>query len=281
VNQIRHVQTNTEKHALRQTILDWLSPLDYHPQHSDTFARSTEGTGQWFISSPQFRSWVSATNQTLFCPGIPGAGKTILTSIVIDHLQTKRGQSTETGIAYVYGNFQQQRKPVELLSSLLKQFLEDQDTIPEEVSTLYKEWHGPRQTQATLEEVCSHFQVVLKRYESSFILIDALDECCPGDPSCNVLLAELFRIQRKTKVNIYATSRFIAGATEHVQAAQSDHLYLEIQAFGADVKRYLTGEMLQLPLCVRRNAELQTEIIDAITQCIEGMYASTISVGDN
>jgi Cdc6-like AAA superfamily ATPase len=270
VNQIRHVQTNTEKHALRQTILDWLSPLDYHPQHSDTFARRTEGTGRWFLSSPQFQSWVSATDSTLFCPGIPGAGKTILTSMVIDQLQTTRGQGTETGIAYVYGNFQRQRKPLELLSSLLKQFLEGQDTIPEEVFELYKS-HQARQTQATSEEVCSHFQVVLERYESSFVLIDALDECCPGDPSCNILLTELFRIQRQTKVNIYVTSRFIARASEHVQSARSDHLYLEIKALGADVKRYLTREMLQLPLCVRRNAELQTEIIDVITQCIEGM----------
>jgi len=40
----------------------------------------------------------------LFCPGIPGAGKTILVSIIIDHLQRISG-GRGIGIAYLYCNF--------------------------------------------------------------------------------------------------------------------------------------------------------------------------------
>ncbi|PYI02763.1 hypothetical protein BO78DRAFT_213479 [Aspergillus sclerotiicarbonarius CBS 121057] len=44
-------------------------------------------------------------NQTLLCTGIPGVGKTILTSIVIEHLEEKYHDDRSVGIAYIYCNF--------------------------------------------------------------------------------------------------------------------------------------------------------------------------------
>jgi Cdc6-like AAA superfamily ATPase len=66
---------------------------------------------------------VETEKQTLFCPGIPGAGKTILTSIVIDKLTTQFGNDESIGVAYIYCNFRRQdkQKPGDLLTSLLKQ----------------------------------------------------------------------------------------------------------------------------------------------------------------
>src|SRR5271155_4005075 len=66
-----------------QKILDWLTPIDYAPQHSDFISRRQEGTGQWLLNSDQFQTWLNTTKQTLFCPGMPGAGKTMITSIVV------------------------------------------------------------------------------------------------------------------------------------------------------------------------------------------------------
>jgi hypothetical protein len=68
----------------RQTVLDWITLIDYAPQLNDFIARRQAGTGQWLLDSTEYQTWVETNKQTLFCPGIPGAGKTILTSIVVE-----------------------------------------------------------------------------------------------------------------------------------------------------------------------------------------------------
>jgi hypothetical protein len=40
------------------------------------------------LKPPQFIEWLEGKKKTLFCPGIPGAGKTMIASIVVDHLRT-------------------------------------------------------------------------------------------------------------------------------------------------------------------------------------------------
>jgi hypothetical protein len=104
-------------------ILDWLTSIGYAPQQGDFISRRQEGTGQWLLNSDEFQVWINQRRRTLFCPGTPGAGKTILTSIVIDDLDTRFQSNTSVGIAYIYYNFRQQdeQKAEDLLASLLKQ----------------------------------------------------------------------------------------------------------------------------------------------------------------
>ncbi|RYP68408.1 hypothetical protein DL771_006672 [Monosporascus sp. 5C6A] len=80
-------------------VLDWITPVDYGPQQSDFLRRRQPGTGKWLLDSEEYQNWLNASKQTLFYPGIPGAGKTILASIVIDDLCNKFRENTTVGIA--------------------------------------------------------------------------------------------------------------------------------------------------------------------------------------
>jgi hypothetical protein len=112
----------------KQTILDWLTPIDFALQQKIFLEKSQSGTGQWFLESHQYHSWMGRGGQTLFCPGIPKSGKTILAAIVIDKLREMESNremepDRQFGIAYIYGNFhlQDKQKVGDLLASLLKQ----------------------------------------------------------------------------------------------------------------------------------------------------------------
>jgi hypothetical protein len=108
----------------RQTILNWLSPADYATQQSDFISRREPGTGQWLLDSTKFKHWVEADKQTLFCPGISGAGKTVITSIVVEELNLMYQIDARVGIAYIYRVFRRQleQKAEDLLMNLLRQF---------------------------------------------------------------------------------------------------------------------------------------------------------------
>ncbi|OOF91694.1 hypothetical protein ASPCADRAFT_154750, partial [Aspergillus carbonarius ITEM 5010] len=69
---------------IEQKIADWLTPVNYAAQQSDFLSRRQDGTGRWLLGAKNFQKWIDNDKQRLLCTGIPGAGKTILTSIVID-----------------------------------------------------------------------------------------------------------------------------------------------------------------------------------------------------
>jgi Cdc6-like AAA superfamily ATPase len=254
----------------RRVIIDWLTPIDQSTQQSDFISRQQEGTGQWLLDSNQFQDWLIKGKQTLFCPGIPGAGKTIITSIIVEHLNTKFENDASIGIAYLYCNFQRQQEqnPTDMLASLLKQLIQEQHSVPESVKSLYERHQKQKRKRPSLEEISKILHSVVADYSRVFILIDALDEYQTSNGVRRKFLSEIFNLQVKTGVNLFTTSRFIPEIIREFEESIS----LEIRASSEDVQRYLDGHMSQLPVFVLRSLDLQEEIRTTITKAVDGMY---------
>jgi len=73
-------------------------------------------------ANPWLLGWLQGSNQTLFCPGIPGAGKTMIAATTVDHLW-KHVQDEDIGVAYIYYNYKSQtdQKATNLAATILKQ----------------------------------------------------------------------------------------------------------------------------------------------------------------
>jgi hypothetical protein len=264
-------QDNREYREEYQTILDWLTPVDYARQQDDFITRRQEGTGQWLLDSAEFHAWVETDKQTLFCPGIPGAGKSILTSVVVKELNTRFQNDKRIGVAYLYCNFRQQdeQKAEDLLASLLKQLTQDQSSLPESVKSLYNN-HKDKRTRPSFDEISRTLQSVAAMYSRVFIIVDALDECQVSD-SCRMrFLSDIFNFQAKCQANLFVTSRFIP----EINKKFDESIRLEIRASNQDVQRYLDSHISQLPSCVLHSSELQDEIKAAIIKAFGGMYVT-------
>jgi hypothetical protein len=60
----------------RRVIANWITSTDYATLQADYLKRREMGTGLWLLETTEFREW-KAKKRVLYCPGIPGAGKTI------------------------------------------------------------------------------------------------------------------------------------------------------------------------------------------------------------
>jgi Cdc6-like AAA superfamily ATPase len=205
----------------------------------------------------------------LFCPGIPGTGKTILTSIVINDLCNRFRNDITIGIAYIYCNFRRQdeQKLEELLASLLKGLTRYQPSLFRVVKDLYDR-HKDNRTRPSFDDISRALQSVASIYSRVFIVVDALDECQVSDDCRSRLLSEVFNLQTKAGANVFATSRFIPEITEKFEGSTT----LKVHARDEDIRSYLDGHMKTLPSFVREDPDLRGEIKTKIVGAVEGMY---------
>ncbi|AEO70713.1 uncharacterized protein THITE_2057855 [Thermothielavioides terrestris NRRL 8126] len=262
--------------AEARRVLDWLTPADYGPHHSDIFRRRQPGTGLWLLESDKFQTWVDGEKQMLFCPGVPGAGKTMLASIVIDHLQSRFHDRPGAGIAFVYCNFRRQDEQTaeHLIASLLKQLACRLSSLPGAVKALYDR-HAARGLRPSLGALAEALRCVAAMYEEKvFIVVDALDECKATDGTRENLMRMLLSLQSadSLKVNLLTTSRSISD----VERQHASVPRLEVRATKGDIQQYVQGHMSELKPFVARRQDLQKEIVTGISDAVDGIFLLAI-----
>jgi NACHT domain len=201
----------------------------------------------------------------LFCQGIPGAGKTMLASIAIDHI-SKIFQDHDIGIAYIFCDFKDRANQtvVNLLGSILAQLLRKKVVIPSNIANLFARHLGLR-TRPVADDIDELLHTEVNRHSSAYLIIDALDEC---DDAIRWLFVDRLReLQKFTNINLLVTSRHIPRVANEFGTATQ----LEIRAHEEDVRKYLQGQIFRLANCVQRNTSLQDFIINEIAKIVDGM----------
>ena len=170
----------------RQDILKWFSSINHADKQADIFGRVQKDTGPG--SCDEFKGWISQDHdmpeeqRMLFCPGLSGAGKTILASVVINELQENL-QQAGIGVAFFNCNFREKAILDGVFAVLLQQLTQQ---LP---STVYPRGYGElyeanldSETRLTLVKVLAALDSALLGFSRTFIVIDALNECeLPGD----------------------------------------------------------------------------------------------------
>ncbi|KAL8775416.1 MAG: hypothetical protein Q9194_003784, partial [Teloschistes cf. exilis] len=262
VDTIRQDQNSAKHHRL----LEWVSASNYPLQQSDIIKRRQEGTGQWFLDAPEVARWLKETGTTLFCPGIPAAGKTMIAAIAIDHL-LKLAQSSSHGVAYVYINYkaQEEQDASSLLAAILKQLVQGQLSTVEHIERLHQK-HASQGTKPSLDEIYNTLRDVLTDYPTVHLVIDALDECQDG--TRHQFLAKIRDLHAGRDVRLMVTARSIPNIEDAFRGA----LRLEVQASKEDVKRFVAGQIYRLPRCIQRDPALQDLLQEKIVDAVDGMF---------
>ena len=88
-----------------EAIRRWLCAPDPSENYHKALKQQQPGTGEWFLDSKEFSNWKSEPASFLWLYGIPGCGKTILSSTVIDHVIEYCQADVGKVVAYFYFSF--------------------------------------------------------------------------------------------------------------------------------------------------------------------------------
>lgn len=230
------------------------------------------GTGQWLLDSSEFQDWLADINDTLYCSGMPGAGKTFMTATVIHHLTTAYNNNANIGIAYIYCDCQNkgQQNINDLFASFLKQLTRRcLPSLPESVQSLYDACCAASRTHL-LEEILSTLRLVFAEFTKVFILVDALDECESLSGYQRKFLTELLALQKTHGVKLFVTSRQIPEISDKFKNSIS----MEIRASREDVKSFVGSQILEIGLnsWIENDIGLQEKIKSKIADVVHGMF---------
>jgi Cdc6-like AAA superfamily ATPase len=226
-------------------IVNFLSQYDFSKKYRDVISWREPGTGQWFIEAPRFKSWIHEHSATLWCPGIPGAGKTTLMSTAVDHLQQSfasssssfsSSQKEQVAVLYAFCDYRESdiQTPSTLISSLWRQLMKRRLLSPAECLTLENS-HVVRDIRPTLEEMQNILHSEIRRYRRVYVLIDAMDELDLKHRT--ELLNVLFKL--RADINFLVTSRYLGDETGRLDQMPQ----LPIRADDADLHRYISGRL--------------------------------------
>lgn len=222
----------------------------------------------------QYQNWVHENGKTLLCTRIPGAGKTILSSIVIENIKTHIATNSpkEVRAVYLYCDYTDKKQSIsQFLFTLLGQLLGTLPSLPESIRAMYHDNRPVLPSIDDLSKAPTHVTSSLTSDSHSriFFVIDALDECT--DRTRALLLTHLIRIQETSNVWLFLTTRPHIGCERF-----KDAMTLAIAAHDADIERYVDKCLFELCKDVQEDATLQKEVKSAIEEATGSMLVNML-----
>lgn len=240
----------------------WFSPLNFFTTQAEIRKKRQDGTGQWLLTSDLFQRWVSGVGRVLWCPGIPGSGKTILASTVVDYLMSKFEPGNSVAIAWIYFDYKEQQTVETLIGSLLRQLILRRGFIAPEVQKLFDK-HVSYGTRPTLDEIIPLLRSEICYYSRLYVVIDALDECTDEAG----VRSNFLRAMRSLSgpISLLFTSRPLPEIAEEF----SKDLQLEIHASVEDITLFVKG-CIQRGVRLFKHTQSEPSLEDTIVTSITG-----------
>lgn len=249
--------------------MDWISPLNFRTKHQSVLSNHHSGTGDWFFSTPEFESWRKGISKALWCTGIPGAGKTILASIIIDKLEHELVYSRGELLAYVYCSYQEpDHISINLLANILRQLVQCQPTLPQRIKELYGT-HLVKGTRLSPDEISTEMQALSQSFTELYIVIDALDECKVDGGTRITFLEAVQKIANN--VHLLVTSRTTVKVHDCLRTA----VCIRVDAKDEDIEKYLKDRMgheSRLRRVIAGDRDLEDTIVSTISKNAKGMF---------
>lgn len=161
-----------------EQISQWLAAPDVSSNHNKACQTKQRETGLWLLDSSTYINWKNQRASFLWLHGIPGCGKTVLCSTIIDDIASTCGTNGGSILAYYYFDFNEMKKQTckGLTRSLVAQLYSQCLDIPETIEALFMQC-GEGQREPTSKGLAQTLKRLTKEFTEVYFIMDALDEC--------------------------------------------------------------------------------------------------------
>lgn len=153
----------------------WLSPPDPSTNYNKALQQRHEGSGLWFLHGGAFAKWRIRRNSFLWLYGIPGCGKTILSSAIIKHLDSTPSSQPRLSFYFDFNDTSKQTFESMIRSLIIQLSCKNEDTW-KELDSLFSSCEDGRQ-QPSCDSLCKVLLHMIDQVKEVWIVLDALDEC--------------------------------------------------------------------------------------------------------
>lgn len=219
------------------------------------------------LATPEWANWINCRERALWIHGIPGAGKTVLASHVIEKTRNiceTRGKKTRLVYYYCHHSHNQD-ETAPFLRWLVSELLQGLDEIPSIAWEPYE-----RRTEPDLPRLLQILGEALHGFERVYVGIDALDE---SESRANLLaLLERLTIEtRFAKIQLFATSREYEDIRRKMSSI-SQPLSMSNPFVEADIRLYVAAKIRENPRFHCWPENLRTEVEDVLSTGAKGMF---------
>jgi hypothetical protein len=260
------ILTEIISESQHRDIYRWLETTDPSPLHNRAWKVHEPHTSGWILRSPEWNQWLTGDTRCLWIHGIPGAGKTILTSFIVEQVKLHCKNRQKSGHSYYYcyfGHDQDEASP--FLRWTIAQLSRQANCVSEFVHQLYKQGEQP-----SLTELMLALEITLQGFDIAYITIDALDESKPREDLLRVI-RDLATDSRFSKIHCIVTSRRYIDIEQSLDPI-SRSMAMSNALVDEDIRKHVHSALHSETRFQRWPADILTEAEDALVRGSKGMY---------
>ncbi|EXK76210.1 hypothetical protein FOQG_19040 [Fusarium oxysporum f. sp. raphani 54005] len=227
------------------TIKDWLSPPDYSTNANHARHLRHEGTGEWFLNSAAFREWETGSRRHLWLYGMPGCGKTVLGTTILDHLMNIDDHIT---LDFFFDFSDTTKQTVDgMLRSLVFQLYKLGIDSSKELDGLFQSHRDGRDQPAT-KTLLGCLRTMMRVPRKICLVLDGLDE---STTRVELLkwMKDVLSAPELDHVRLIATGRPEAEFQRGIPPliGKGNCLLLDKDAINADIRSYVMARLERSP----------------------------------
>ncbi|KAI9731302.1 MAG: hypothetical protein M1834_005205 [Cirrosporium novae-zelandiae] len=258
--------------SMNQQVFRWLFEGNYENPHLRASTLQLSGTCTWPYEHHALQEWLGWSGKpVLWMHGIPGSGKTVLASNIINYC-LRSIPSPEYAVTYFYCDFREKeaQQPEAVIGALISQLCTKLPSIPESIMKTFQNHRTASGdvSPPTYTTLLSLFEETLEHLARVKIVIDGLDECNCRDK----LLENLLNLRDKGPCQL---SLLISSRQEmDLQRLLRDvsNIPLNWDTVNNDINRFIEVEIESQPHFHRLNKEFKVEIVDTLSKHARGMF---------
>jgi ankyrin repeat protein len=257
-----------------EKIQKWLSAADPSSNYQQALKQRQDNTGLWLLDHDRYRKWKTEPASFLWLHGIPGSGKTILSSTFLQDVFSTCGDNNEKAVIYFYFDFNDARKQhaESMLRSLIYQLLRKSIHIPSSLENGFL----LHEKQPSPDEQLTILRQLTERFTEVYVVLDALDECSQRSELMDILTT--MGAWRLRNSHIIVTSRRERDIESTLQkiSSQRNHISLESEVVDEDIRQYIRHRLSNDQTLNKwgKDPALRQEIEAILTHGSQGMYVS-------